>query len=112
MKFLPLSKFICVHSFVFLYLSESRIISRTKSMKKPTPVKNEEDEGFIKISYLNQENENTSIKNNYLKLNYTCFKFYICWDKAYLRADRAHVWLTAKKNNEENLSHKLGQKNA
>ena len=62
MKFLLLSKFICVHSFVFLYLSESRTISGTKSMKKPTPVKNEEDEGFIKISYLNQENENTSIK--------------------------------------------------
>ena len=54
MKFLPLSKFICVHSFVFLYLSESRTISRTKSMKKPTPVNNEEDAGFIKISYLNQ----------------------------------------------------------
>ena len=47
-------------------------------MKKPTPVNNEEDAGFIKISYLNQENKNTSIKNNYLKLNYTCFKFYIC----------------------------------
>ena len=78
MKFLPLSKFICVHSFVFLYLSESRTISRTKSMKKPTPVNNEEDAGFIKISYLNQENKNTWIKNNYLKLNYTCFKFYIC----------------------------------
>ena len=28
-------------------------------MKKPTPVKNEKDRDFIKISYLNQENKNT-----------------------------------------------------
>ena len=34
-------------------------VARTKSMKKPTPVKNEKDRDFIKISYLNQENKNT-----------------------------------------------------
>ena len=54
------SKFVHVHSCVVLYLPESWTVARTKSMKKlATPVKNEVDESFIKISHLNQGNKDT-----------------------------------------------------
>ena len=67
--------------------------------KLAAPDKNEKDESFIKISYLNQENRNTYF--DYKQLPQT---------KLHVLQVLACFVVATKKNNEENLTHKLGRK--